>query len=296
MRLGRGAIADLGLGSVDPDEVGIEQRAVGGDEPHRDRPVLAGREASDLPLALHDEAHGDRLDSPGREARAHLAREERAQRVSHQAIDDPARLLRVDEVLVDLPRMGEGMQDGGLGDLAEGDPGELLRRKRCRLRHVPGNRLALAVEVGGQEDPVRVPGRPLDGVDVLPRSLVRDHVLGREVVLHVHPELALPGVLGQVADVAVGGEHGVVRPEIAFDRPRLRGRLDDDEVATHGAGSLAPGSRDPALGSRAGSGSRARRADAGPRDGRAAGGPVGAWDIRNPTMVTGGPPPAAGIR
>ncbi len=191
VRLGRGAIADLGLGSVDPDQVGIERRAVGGDEPRRDRPVLAGREASDLPLALHDEAHRDRLDSPGREARAHLAREERAQRVPHQAIDDPARLLRVDKVLVDLPRMGEGMQDGGLGDLAEGDPRQLLRRERCRLRHVPGDRLALAVEVRGQEDPVRVPGRPLDGVDVLPRSLVGDHVLGREVVLHVHPELAL---------------------------------------------------------------------------------------------------------
>ena len=38
------------------------------------RPVLAGMNAVDLALALDDEPHGDRLDAPGRQAAADLAR------------------------------------------------------------------------------------------------------------------------------------------------------------------------------------------------------------------------------
>jgi hypothetical protein len=131
--------------------------------------------------------------------------------------------------------MREGMADRRLRDLAEGDPRQLARRERGRLRDVPGDRLALAIEVGREEDPVGRSSRSLDRADVPPRPLIRDHVLGREVVVHVHAELALPGVLRQVAHVPVRGEDGVVGPQVAFDRPGLRGRLDDDEVAAHGA-------------------------------------------------------------
>ncbi len=200
-----------------------------------DRPVLAGGEGADLPLALDDETHGNRLDPPGRQARAHLARDERAQGVPHQAVDDPACLLRIHEIAVDLARVSEGVADRRLGDLAERDPGQLVRREARRLRDVPGDRLALAIEVGRQEDPLGRSRRLLDRADVLARPLVGDHVLGGEVVVHVHAELALPRVLRQVADVAVRGKHGVTRPEVAFDRPGLGGRLDDDEVSTHGA-------------------------------------------------------------
>ena len=66
------------------------------------------------------------------------------------------------------------------------------------------------------------------------RRSSRDDVLGREVVVDVDAELALAGVLGQVADMAVGGEDAVIRAEIALDRPRLGRRLDDHEVLWHG--------------------------------------------------------------
>ena len=59
-------------------------------------------------------------------------------------------------------------------------------------------------------------------------------VLRREVVVDVHAELALAGVLRQVADVAVRREDAVVVAEVAFDRPRLGRRLDDHEVLWHG--------------------------------------------------------------
>ena len=72
-----------------------------------------------------------------------------------------------------------------------------------------------------------------DVVDLL-AAVVVDDVLGREVVVDVDPELALAGVLRQVADVAVGGEDAVVVAQVALDRPRLRRRLDDHEVLGHG--------------------------------------------------------------
>ena len=71
------------------------------DEDRLERPVLAGDERRDLALALDDEAHGDGLHAAGRQAAADLAREQRAEGVADQPVDDAPRLLGVDEVLVD---------------------------------------------------------------------------------------------------------------------------------------------------------------------------------------------------
>jgi hypothetical protein len=56
---------------------------------------------ADLALAVDDDADGDRLDASGRQAGPNLSPEQRAQRVAHQPVDDAARLLGVDEILVD---------------------------------------------------------------------------------------------------------------------------------------------------------------------------------------------------
>ena len=79
--------------------------AVGRDEDGLERPVLAGGEGADLALAIDDQPDGDRLDAPGRQPGPDLAPEQRAQRVADQPVDDPAGLLGVDEVLVDLARV-----------------------------------------------------------------------------------------------------------------------------------------------------------------------------------------------
>ena len=86
------------------------------------------REGVDLALALDDEAHGDRLDTPGRQARSDLAPQQRAERVADEPIEDAPRLLRVDEVVVDLARVGESVADGVGGDLGEGHAARLVRR------------------------------------------------------------------------------------------------------------------------------------------------------------------------
>ncbi len=82
----------------------------------------AAMNAGDLSLALHDEAHRDRLHAAGGQAAADLAGQQRAERVAHEPVDDAPRLLCVDEVHVDVPGVREGLPDGGLGDLRERHP------------------------------------------------------------------------------------------------------------------------------------------------------------------------------
>ena len=202
MDLGALALGDLGRLAVDADEVGGERDALGRAQGDLDRPVLAGDEAPDLALAVDDDADGDGLDPTGRQAAADLARQERAERVADEPVDDPPRLLGVDEVRVDLARVGERVADGAAGDLVEGDPLRLGGIHVGRLGDVPGDRLPFPVEVGRQVDRVGPLGGLGDLVDLL-APIVGDHVLGREVVVDVHAELALAGVLGEVPDVTV---------------------------------------------------------------------------------------------
>ena len=229
------AVADLERRPVDPDELGLELVAALRRQERAQGPVLPRDEGIDLALPLDHEADGHGLDPPRREPAADLARQERAERVADEPVDDPARLLRVDEVGVDPARVRERVLDGPLGDLRERHPARLRRGHVRGLGDVPRDRLALAIEVGREEDGVRGLRRLLDLVDLL-AAVLGDHVLGREPVVDVDPELALAGVLGQVADVAIGGEDAVIGAEVALDRPRLRRRLDDHQVLRHRAG------------------------------------------------------------
>ena len=202
MTLGGRLVADVEGGPVDPHDLGREALAGGRVEQRLDRPVLAGAERTDLALALDDEPDRDGLDAAGGQSATYLARQERAERVADEPVDDAPGLLGVDQVHVDRARVGERLADGRLGDLAEGDPARLVGGDVGRLGHVPGDRLAFAVEVGGQEDLVGAAGGLLDVRDLL-AAVVRDHVVGFEVVVHVNAELALARILGQVADMAV---------------------------------------------------------------------------------------------
>ena len=152
--LGGGLVGDIERLAVDPHELGGERVAGGRREDRLDRPVLAGGERIDLALALDDEPDRDRLDAAGRQAAADLARQQRAERVADEPVDDPAGLLRVDEVAVDVARVGERLADRRLRDLAERHPACLLRGDVGGLGDVPGDRLALAVEVGREVDEI----------------------------------------------------------------------------------------------------------------------------------------------
>ena len=67
-------------------------------------PIIGRDEAHPLPFALDDQPHRHALHAPGRKPRPHLAPQQRRHLVTVQSVDDPSRLLRLDQVVVDFAR------------------------------------------------------------------------------------------------------------------------------------------------------------------------------------------------
>ena len=188
------------------------------------RPVLSGHEGVDLLLAVGHEPQRHRL-HPARGERLgasvvvhHLLPQHWAELVAHQPVQDAPRLLRIDQVLVDVPRVVKGLPDRLLRDLVEYHALHGLAAKARRVQQVPGYGLTFAVGVGGQVDvggALRLLAHLLHNL-----LLVLEHlVLGLKVAVHVHAQLAR----GQVAHVAQRRKHGVVAAEIAAYGARLCG-------------------------------------------------------------------------
>ena len=228
-------VANHGLLPVDPDELRGERLACCRRQDCLDGPVLAGDEGTDLAFALDHQPHGDRLHPTSRKPRTNLSPEKRAEGVAHEAVDDAAGLLCIDKVAIDRARMRKCLANGRLRDLRERHTAGLRLRDVRGLGHVPGDGLALAVEVGGEVHEIGLAGG-LPYRAHVSAPIVDDLVIGPKIVLDIHTELVLAGVLGQVADVAVRGQDGEVPAQISLDRLGLCGRLDDHKVAAHRAG------------------------------------------------------------
>ncbi len=225
---------DLGAGPAGPVEVAPrghpapvdghqragERRSSG--ERHLEIPVAGRPEAHPLPLALHDQSNRRALHPASRGARADLAPQHRRHLEPVEAIEDAAGLLGVDQPVVDPPPVLDGVLDGGAGDLVEHHALHGHRRLQG-LQEVPGDRLALAVLVGGE---VQLVGLLERGPEVADHVLAGDLVGGLEAVVDVDAE----ALLGQVGDVADGRLHDEVAPEEPGDGLRLGRRFDDDEL------------------------------------------------------------------
>ena len=113
--------------------------------------------------------------------------------------------------------MGDRLKDGGLGYRVERHAFDSRLAQRLLLaehfQHMPGNGLALAIGVGGQDQLART----LQGVDD-----VLDTLLGPVVDLPGHGEVVVrlyrPVLGGQVADMAKTGQNLVARAQILIDR------------------------------------------------------------------------------
>ena len=147
--------------------------------------------------------------------------------VAVEAVEDAARLLGLDEVVVDLAGVLDRGEDRGLGDLVEDHPVDRQALRRLELvEEVPGDRLALAVLIGGEVEGVGVLDQLLQLRDVA-LLVARHDVVGLEAVVDVDrepaPRLVLDlgrgvrGVVGQVADVTDRGLDDVVRAQVAAD-------------------------------------------------------------------------------
>ena len=192
------------------------------------RPVLHRSKRADLPLPLHDQPHGHGLHAPSREAPPNLIPKQRRNLVAHQPVQNAPRLLRVHEVLIQVPGMLECLLHRLLRNLVEGHPLNLfpLLGRRAQLqRQVVRNRLALAVRIGRKIDFVS-PGRGL-------LQLRDDFLFARRhnqrrlegAILQLHAQF----VLGQVHDVPHRGQHFETRAKILLNRLGLGGRLDDHQ-------------------------------------------------------------------
>ena len=197
-----------------------------------ERPVLLRLEGVDLLLALADHAQRRALHPARRQAATHFLPQQRREIEAHQVVERAARLLRVDQIERQAARLLHGGADGVARDLVEHHAMHLLAVEVAALREdllqVPGDRLALAVGVGGEVERVGFPQRARDGIHVA-------LVLLQHLVLH---GVAVGGIdralfRHQVAHVAVGGEHLERAAQVLLDGPGLGGRLDDDEVGCH---------------------------------------------------------------
>ena len=184
-------------------------------------PVFLRDESLDLRLARADEAQRHRLHPPGRPAPRRLAPHQRRQPVPHQVVERAPRLLRAHQVHVQAARARHRRAHPLGRDLAEGDPLDRLVSERVLLpepaQHLPGDRLALTVRVGGEDQPLgiaeRRPDRPQRPRRAPPRGLV-DH---REALVGLHRAR----LRRQVPHVTVAGKHPPAAPEKPPDSPRL---------------------------------------------------------------------------
>ena len=181
-------------------------------------------EVHDLLLAVHDQAQCDGLDAAGGKLGADLAPQDGGELESDQAVEHAAGLLGVDQVHVDLARVLDGVEHGGLGDLVECDAPGLGGIQFQGLGQVPGNRFSLAVLIGREPDRLCALGELLElGHHFF--LVGRHDVFGRESVCDIDAQ----AVLLQVAYVADTGLDGVLLlVQEVPDGLGLFGRLDDD--------------------------------------------------------------------
>ena len=237
----QGGLEGLGLGSVCHPALGgpvaglqglapqlhqlhPEGGRQGGGEAGLEHPVFDGVEGQDLPLPVHDDAHGHALHPASAEAPADLFPQHLADLVAHQPVEHPAGPLGVHQLAVDDGGGGHGLLDAGGGDLIKEDA---VHRQGLGgldgLQQVPADGLPLAVRVRCEDQLVG----GLGGGPQLPDHLLfgrTDLVLLLEAVLHIHAQLP-----GQVADMTHGGHDLVALAEVLGDGLRLGWAFHDHE-------------------------------------------------------------------
>ena len=147
-------------------------------------PRFTGGEGANLLLALHHDAGGHALHAACAQSASDLLPEDGGDLVAHDAIDDAASLLSIDAIHVDGTRRLERALHFALGDRVEGHALGLGRLHAEHLGEVPGDRFALAVQVGREPDFVGALGQPTQ-LRHGARLVVVDLVGGGEVVVQI---------------------------------------------------------------------------------------------------------------
>ena len=222
--VGLGLVLELGLLFALAVIARGEAAAVGAAEHGVEQPVLLGHKGANLVLAVDHHARGHALHAARGEAAAYLLPQQRRELIADDAVEYAPRLLRVDEVYVNLARLVYALRDDLLRNLVEGDAAGPLVGQLQKLLEVPGDGLALAVRVGREVDHVRLGGALAQLLDDVLLALDGD-IVRREAVLQVHAHCAL----GQVAQMAHAGHDLEIPAQVLLYGSCLRRRLDNDE-------------------------------------------------------------------
>ena len=149
-------------------------------------PEFLRHELADFPLTLNDQAHGNRLNPASRQAPGNLGPEQRRNHVTHNAIQEPARLLGIYPVVIQLTGVLERFLDGPLGNFVEHHAAILFRLAANGLLKVPGDGFPFPVQIRCQIDVVGVLGQALELADDLFLT-GQDLVTGAPVVIGIYP-------------------------------------------------------------------------------------------------------------
>ena len=231
-RLGLGAAADvepLNLLAVGADQPGLEGVTTRGGQRRNQRPVFPRYKFLDLELAVADQPQRHRLHPPGGTRARQFAPQHRREREADQIIQRATGHIGIDQRAIDLARRFHGLRHRLLGDGVEHHPLDLMVLDRAlfleHFKHVPGDRLALAIGVGRQDQPIGALQRLGDVVEPTGR-------LGVDLPDHLEVSLRIDrSILGRkVPDMAERGQDLVGRTQIFVDRLGFRGRLDNDDI------------------------------------------------------------------
>jgi hypothetical protein len=192
------------------------------------RPVLYRPKRTDLALAFDNQTYRHGLHATRGKSAPHFIPEQRRNLIAHQPVEHAARLLRIDEILIHVPRMLERFLHGLFSDLVKGYAANLflLFGRRTQLNcEMVCDRLALAVRVRRQKDLIGLGRRPL--------QLRDDFLLARRnnqrrlkcAAFQFNTNV----VFRQVHDVAHRGQHLKALAQILLNRLRLGRGLDDHQ-------------------------------------------------------------------
>jgi hypothetical protein len=166
-------------------------------------------EALDLAFAVADEPQRHRLHPAGRACAGQLAPQHRRQGEADKIIERAARQIGVDQRRVDLARIGHRVETAFLVMALKTTRDRLVLERLLlveHFQHMPGNRFALAVGVGRENQRVGTLECLGDVLEPLVRCRVDFSTTWR------NPRRAHRSILGrQVADMAERGQHLVLR-------------------------------------------------------------------------------------
>ena len=206
-------------------QLGLEERPIlvpGSMELRHDAEIGGRPEGDDLAFALDEQPHGDALHAARRQRRPHLLPQHGRQLETDQTIQHAARLLGVDQIHVDRPRVLDSLQNGPLRNFVEDDPLRPLDRETQHFGQVPCDGLSFAVFIGGEPHSPVLRGAREFVHDLA--FILRDLVDRREPVGEIDSQI----LFREVANMAEARlDHEILTQEL-LDRFGLGRRLDDN--------------------------------------------------------------------